>query len=111
MNYSFFKIYRKVFMTTTIETHEETIRKIKFHLDDKVAPSVAAHNGKIEFISFDEDGTLKLLMAGSCAGCAMSQLTLKQGVESMMKHYCPEVKTIISEDDTKAKEQGYTPYA
>ena len=31
-------------------------------------------------------------MAGSCAGCAMSQLTLKQGVESMMKHYCPEVK-------------------
>jgi Fe-S cluster biogenesis protein NfuA len=41
----------------------------------------------------------------------MSQLTLKQGVESMMKHYCPEVKTIISEDDTKAKEQGYTPYA
>ena len=98
-------------MTTTTETHEETIRKIKFHLDDKVAPSVAAHNGTIEFISFDEDGTLKLLMAGSCAGCAMSQLTLKQGVESMMKHYCPEVKTIISEDDTTAAEQGYTPFA
>ena len=38
-------------MTTTIETHEETIRKIKFHLDDKVAPSVAAHNGKIKFLS------------------------------------------------------------
>ncbi len=39
----------------TKEEHEETIRKIKFHLADKVAPSVAAHNGKIEYISFDED--------------------------------------------------------
>ena len=44
-------------------------------------------------------------------GCAMSKLTLQQGVESMMKHYCPEVKQIISEDDPDAKKQGYTPYA
>ena len=55
----------------------ETIEKIKFILKDKVAPSVAAHGGKIEFKSF-EDGKLKLMMSGSCAGCAMSQLTLKQ---------------------------------
>ena len=52
----------------------EIIEKIKFVLKDKVAPSVAAHGGKIEFKSF-EDGKLKLMMAGSCAGCAMSQLT------------------------------------
>ena len=38
----------------------------------------------------------------------MSKLTLQQGVESMMKHYCPEVKQIISEDDPDAKKQGYT---
>ena len=88
----------------------ETIEKIKFVLKDKIAPSVAMHGGKIEFKSF-EDGKLHLVMAGSCAGCAMSQMTLKQGVESMMKHYCPEVKQIISEDDTQAAEQGYTPYA
>lgn len=95
----------------TPEEYNETIEKIKFVLDDKVAPSVAAHNGKINFLSFSQEGVLKLQMAGSCAGCAMSQLTLKQGVESMMKHYCPEVKQIISEDDTQAAEQGYTPYA
>ena len=90
----------------------EVIEKIKYILEDKIAPSVAAHNGKINFLSFDEEsGLLKLQMAGSCAGCAMSQLTLKQGVESMMKHYCPEVKQIISEDDSQAAEQGYTPYA
>jgi|TARA_B000000565_G_scaffold253493_1_gene230194 Fe-S cluster biogenesis protein NfuA len=90
----------------------EIIENIKHILEDKIAPSVAAHNGKINFISFDEEsGLLKLQMAGSCAGCAMSKLTLQQGVESMMKHYCPEVKQIISEDDPDAKKQGYTPYA
>ena len=51
------------------------------------------------------------MMAGSCAGCAMSQLTLKQGVESMLKHYVPAVTHIESEDDPTAKEQGYTPWA
>ena len=90
--------------------NNEIIEKIKFVLEDKIKPSVAMHGGFINFISY-EDGHLKLEMAGSCSGCAMSQVTLKQGVESMMKHYCPEVKQIISEDDPDAKKQGYTPYA
>ena len=91
-------------------TKEEIIENIKHILDDKVAPSVAAHNGKINFISYD-NGILKLQMAGSCSGCAMSKQTLVQGVESMMRHYVPEVHTIESEDDETAKEQGYTPWA
>ena len=91
-------------------TKEEIIENIKHILDDKVAPSVAAHNGKINFISYD-NGILKLQMAGSCSGCAMSQQTLRQGVESMMRHYVPEVMAIESEDDSTAKEQGYTPWA
>ena len=89
---------------------EDIIANIKFILEDKVAPSVAAHNGIINFISYDK-GVLKLEMAGSCSGCAMSQLTLKQGVESMMKHYVPEVQAIEAIDDKKAEEQGYTPWA
>lgn len=94
----------------TDRTNEEIIENIKHILDEKVAPSVAAHNGKINFISY-ENGILKLQMAGSCSGCAMSQQTLRQGVESMMRHYVPEVMAIESEDDTTAKEQGYTPWA
>ena len=94
----------------TDRTNEEIIENIKHILDEKVAPSVAAHNGKINFISYD-NGILKLLMAGSCSGCAMSQQTLRQGVESMMRHYVPEVMAIESEDDSTAKEQGYTPWA
>ncbi len=49
-------------------------------------------------------------MAGSCSGCAMSKMTLQQGVENLLKHYVPEVQAIVSEDDEGAKEQGYTPY-
>jgi|TARA_Y100000590_G_scaffold39098_1_gene41892 Fe-S cluster biogenesis protein NfuA len=94
----------------TDRTNEEIIENIKHILDEKVAPSVAAHNGKINFISYD-NGILKLQMAGSCSGCAMSQQTLRQGVESMMRHYVPEVMAIESEDDSTAKEQGYTPWA
>ena len=91
------------------KTKEEIIKNIKWVLDDKIKPSVAQHNGVINFISF-EDGVLKLEMAGSCSGCALSKLTLRQGVEGMLKHYVPEVHTIVSEDDKKAEEQGYTPY-
>ena len=94
----------------TDRTNEEIIENIKHILDEKVAPSVAAHNGKINFISY-VNGILKLQMAGSCSGCAMSQQTLRQGVESMMRHYVPEVMAIESEDDSTAKEQGYTPWA
>tara|TARA_B100001027_G_scaffold215183_1_gene188669 strand:+ start:1634 stop:1915 length:282 start_codon:yes stop_codon:yes gene_type:complete len=90
--------------------NNEIIEKIKFVLEDKIKPSVAMHGGFINFISY-EDGHLKLEMAGSCSGCAMSQVTLKQGVESMMKHYVPEVMSIESQDDEKAQEKGYTPWA
>ena len=89
--------------------HPEIVEDIKSVLKDKVAPSVAAHNGEIKFISFHK-GVVKLLLSGSCSGCAMSKITLERGVEQMLKHYVPEVQAIVGEDDEKAKEQGYTPY-
>jgi len=90
-------------------TIEEIEKDIKWVLEDKVKPSVAQHNGVINFISF-EDGVAKLEMAGSCSGCAMSKKTLHDGVENLLKHYVPEVQAIVGEDDKEAKEQGYTPY-
>ncbi len=96
-------------MTETKTNNEEIIKNIKWVLEEKVKPSVAQHNGVINFISFD-DGVVKLEMAGSCSGCAMSKMTLQQGVENLLKHYVPEVQAIVSEDDKGAKEQGYTPY-
>jgi Fe-S cluster biogenesis protein NfuA len=92
-----------------MRTKEEIIENIKHVLEEKVAPSVAQHNGAINFISFD-DGVARLKLSGSCSGCAMSQITLQRGVENMLKHYVPEVQAIVGEDDDKAKEQGYSPY-
>jgi len=94
-----------------MRTEDEIIKDIKFVLQDKVAPSVAAHNGAIGFINFASDtGVATLKMSGACSGCAMSKLTLQQGVERLLTHYVPEVKAIVGEDDAEAERQGYKPY-
>ena len=90
-------------------TNEEIIKDIKTVLEDKVKPAVAQHGGTINFMSF-EDGVVKLEMAGACSGCAMSKVTLQNSVEGMLKHYVPEVQSIIGEDDDQAAAGGYTPY-
>ena len=91
--------------------HDEIVKDIKTVLEEKVTPSVAAHNGSIGFINFASDtGVATLKLSGSCSGCAMSKLTLQQGVERLLKHYVPEVNSIVGEDDEKAAEQGYKPF-
>ena len=91
--------------------HDEIVKNIKSVLEEKVAPSVAAHNGSIGFIDFAMDtGVATLKLSGSCAGCAMSKITLQRGVETTLKHYVPEVSSILGKDDEEAAEQGYEPY-
>ena len=91
--------------------HDEIVKNIKSVLEEKVTPSVAAHNGAIGFIDFAADtGVATLKLSGACSGCAMSQRTLKDGVERLLKHYVPEVNSIVGEDDEKASEQGYKPF-
>ncbi len=65
------------------------------------------HGGMINFLSY-ENGVVKLEMAGSCSGCAMSQKTLHEGVERMVKHYVPEVNQLVGVDDEQAADNGYT---
>ena len=90
--------------------HDEIVKDIKNILEEKVAPSVAAHNGAIGFIDFAMDtGVATLKLSGSCSGCAMSKITLQRGVETTLKHYIPEVKSIIGQDDEEAASQGYEP--
>ena len=91
--------------------HDEIVTDIKSILEEKVAPSVAAHNGSIGFIDFAMDtGVATLKLSGSCSGCAMSKITLQRGVEQTLKHYIPEVKSIVGRDDEEAAGQGYEPY-
>ena len=90
---------------------EVIIEDIKTILEERVAPSVAAHNGAIGFIDFTMDtGVATLKLSGSCSGCAMSKITLHRGVEDMLKHYVPEVQAIVGKDDEEAAGQGYAPY-
>ena len=80
-----------------MRSDEEVIEQIKDLLETKVSPAVAGHGGAIGFTSY-KDGHLVLELQGACSGCAGSTMTLKKGVEQMIKHYVPEVKTIDAED-------------
>ena len=94
-----------------MRSQDEIVENIKSILEEKVAPSVAAHNGVISFIDFAMDtGVATLKLSGSCSGCAMSKITLQRGVETTLKHYVPEVSSIVGKDDEEAESQGYEPY-
>jgi Fe-S cluster biogenesis protein NfuA len=69
------------------------VAKIRELLDHKIRPAVAQDGGDIIFQSF-EDGIVYLSLQGSCAGCPSSTMTLKAGVENMLRHYVPEVKEV-----------------
>lgn len=69
---------------------EDIVRQIKELLDTRVRPAVAQDGGDITFHGFDR-GVVYLHMQGACAGCPSSTLTLKMGIENLLRHYIPEV--------------------
>jgi NFU1 iron-sulfur cluster scaffold homolog, mitochondrial len=71
----------------------EIIGKIIEVLDTKVRPAVARDGGDIKFKSF-ENGVVKVELQGSCSGCPSSLMTLKQGVQNLLKHYVKEVNSV-----------------
>jgi Fe-S cluster biogenesis protein NfuA len=71
----------------------DIIDQIKELLDTRVRPAVAQDGGDIVYRGY-RDGILYLGMQGACSGCPSSTVTLKRGVESLIKHYVPEVETI-----------------
>lgn len=79
------------------EIHEgpdgEIIKKITDLLDTRVRPAVAQDGGDITFQSFQE-GIVYLHMQGACAGCPSSTMTLKMGIENLLRHYIPEVTEV-----------------
>ena len=67
--------------------------KIKEVLDSKIRPAVEKDGGDIKFKSF-ENGVVKVELQGSCSGCPSSLITLKQGVQNLLKHYVKEVNSV-----------------
>ena len=76
-----------------VENNDETVNKIIEVLDTKIRPAVARDGGDIKFKSF-EDGVVKVELQGSCSGCPSSLMTLKQGVQNLLKHYVKEVNSV-----------------
>ena len=71
----------------------ETVEKIIEVVDTKIRPAVAKDGGDIKFKSF-ENGVVKVELRGSCSGCPSSTMTLKQGVQNLLKHYVKEVNSV-----------------
>ncbi|WP_018248019.1 NifU family protein [Orenia marismortui] len=63
---------------------------------DKIRPSLQADGGDVELVEVTNDGIVKLKLTGACAGCPMSQMTLKMGIEKNLKKFIPEVKEVQS---------------
>ena len=76
-----------------LNDEDETIKKIIDVLDTKIRPAVAKDGGDIKFKSFD-NGVVKVELQGSCSGCPSSLMTLKQGVQNLLKHYVKEVNSV-----------------
>ena len=76
-----------------VDEEEGTISKIKDVLDTKIRPAVARDGGDIKFRSY-ENGVVKVELQGSCSGCPSSVVTLKQGVQNLLKHYVKEVESV-----------------
>ena len=74
----------------------DVVKRIQEILDNYVKPAVEMDGGAIQFKSF-KDGKVNLMLQGSCSGCPSSMITLKAGIEGMMKRMVPEVKEVVAE--------------
>ena len=74
----------------------DVVKRIKELLENYVKPAVEMDGGAIQFKKF-EDGVVTLMLQGSCSGCPSSMITLKSGIEGMMKRMIPEVTEVVAE--------------
>src|SRR5215217_5156531 len=75
---------------------DDVVKRVKELLENYVKPAVEMDGGAIQFKSYD-NGVVNLMLQGSCSGCPSSMITLKAGIEGMMKRMIPEVKEVVAE--------------
>lgn len=92
----------------TDRTKEEIVEEINAIVEKNIQPSVAMHGGVVKLENFDmETGIATMLMSGACSGCSSSTVTLKLGVENMLKHYVREVNAVQGVDDPNFNDPYY----
>jgi len=83
--------------TNTVHADDDDIvKRVKELLENYVKPAVEMDGGAIQFKSYN-NGIVNLMLQGSCSGCPSSMVTLKAGIEGMMKRMIPEVKEVVAE--------------
>ncbi len=87
--------FKPLAFAKTTDFKDEISKRIEEVLHDKIRPAVAMDGGDIQLKSY-KDGVAEVMLKGSCAGCPSSVVTLKQGVERMIKHYVPEVHSVTA---------------
>ena len=80
------------------ENKEKTFSEKVEELIQAIRPNLQAHGGDIEFISVEDDNTVKVRLQGACSGCPGARMTLKNGVERLLQEHLPQVKEVVAVD-------------
>jgi len=80
--------------TNTQQTFEEKVKDVI----ESVRPALQAHGGDIELVGVDKDNAVKVRLQGACQGCPGAAMTMKAGIERILKEKVPEVKEVIAVD-------------
>ncbi|MEE9370019.1 MAG: NifU family protein [Sedimentisphaerales bacterium] len=80
--------------TNTQQTFEEKVKDVI----ESVRPALQAHGGDIELVGTDDDNNVKVRLQGACQGCPGAAMTMKAGIERILKEKVPEVKEVIAVD-------------
>ncbi|OUM65224.1 hypothetical protein PIROE2DRAFT_66145 [Piromyces sp. E2] len=78
---------------TKKETENSTLNEIKELIEHRIRPSIQLDGGDVEFVDYI-DNVVYVKLMGACRSCSMAEITLKQGIENMLKHYVPEIKSV-----------------
>ena len=89
-----------------MRTEKEITEDIVNIIEKQIQPSVSMHGGVVSLHSY-KDGVVTMFMSGACSGCASSMYTLKAGIENMLIHYVPEVKSVEGVDDPNSQVDPY----
>jgi Fe-S cluster biogenesis protein NfuA len=76
------------------ETFEQKVKMII----DSIRPNLQGHGGDVEFVSTENGSTVKVRLQGACSGCPGAKMTLKMGIERLLKEKIPQVKEVIAVD-------------
>jgi Fe/S biogenesis protein NfuA len=90
-----------------LQLDDEVGEAVRAVIDDEVNPALAAHGGYVTLVGHDGEGKAYLTMGGGCHGCAMSRMTMLQGVEATIKERVPQIDKVIDATDHATGENPY----